>query len=285
MALIGALASSAVLVLIWLLAFHTHIGAQADQSVFMGFAELKRGRVDSIATLIARICDPAPFLLLSAVAVAVAYVRGRPRLALAAAVILIGANATTEVLKPLLAQPRAHWLIHPNMVISSASWPSGHATAAMSLVFALVLAAPTRWRPLVAALGAGFTAAVCYSFLTLSWHYPSDVVGGYLVAVTWTQLVLAGLFALDARRASQALEADPRPLSLRAALTPAVGAVILAAAFAVLVAVARPQAVITFAHLHKTFVLGAAAVGALALALATAMALGIRTSSGSPPAA
>ena len=96
MALIGALASSAVLVLIWLLAFHTHIGAQADQSVFMGFAELKRGRVDSIATLIARICDPAPFLLLSAVAVAVAYVRGRPRLALAAAVILIGANATTD---------------------------------------------------------------------------------------------------------------------------------------------------------------------------------------------
>jgi hypothetical protein len=201
------------------------------------------------------------------------------------AVILLGANATTQALKPLLAQTRAHWLVQSDMVISSASWPSGHATAAMSLTLAFVLAAPARWRPLVAALGAVFAVAVCYSFLTLAWHYPSDVLGGYLVAVTWTQLALAGLFALDARRAGGMLEPTGQTLSLRAALAPPAGAVIAAAVLAGLVALAHPHAVITFAQSHKTFLLGAAGIGALALALATAVMLGVRASSDSPPAA
>ena len=63
-----------------------------------------------------------------------------------------------------------------------ASWPSGHATAAMSFALCAVLAAPARLRPLVAAVGAAFAVAVCYSFLALAWHYPSDVLGGFLVA-------------------------------------------------------------------------------------------------------
>jgi membrane-associated phospholipid phosphatase len=275
-ALIGAAASSAVLALIWLLAFHTHLGGQADQSIFLGFSDLKRPHVDSLASVIAHVCDPGRFLVLAAVAVAIAFARGRARLALAVAAILLGANATTQVLKPLLAQTRPHWMIHSDMLISSASWPSGHATAAMSLTLALVLVAPSRWRPLAAALGAVFAVAVCYSFLTLGWHYPSDVLGGYLVAVTWTQLALGALFALDARRSDRILERDTQPLSLRAALTPAVGAVIGATVLAGLVAVARPHAVIAFVHLHKSFMLGAATIGALGLGLSTAVMLSVR---------
>jgi membrane-associated phospholipid phosphatase len=285
MALIGAGASAAVLALVWLLAFHTHLGAQADQSAFLGFAELQRPRVNSLANLIAHVCDPAPFLGLSAVAVALAFARGRTRLALAVGAVLLGANATTQVLKPLLAAPRAHWMIHAQLPVSGASWPSGHATAAMSLALAFVLVAPARWRPLLAALGAVFAVAVCYSFLTLGWHYPSDVLGGYLVAVTWTQLALAALFALDARRAGGVLDSGAQPLSLRAALTPPAGAVIGAAVLAGLVALARPHAVIAFAHAHKTFVLGAVGIAALALALLTAVMLGVAKGPGSPAAA
>lgn len=284
-ALIGAGASAAALVLVWLLAFHTHAGAQADQSVFLGFAELQRPRVNSLANLIAHLCDPTPFLLLSALVVAIAFARGRARLAIAVGAVLLGANATTELLKPMLAHLHPHGMVPAIVPIHAASWPSGHATAAMSLVLALVLATPARWRPLVAALGAVFAVAVCYSFLTLSWHYPSDVLGGYLVAVTWTQLALAALFALDARRAGTLVDGGRHPLSLRATLTPPAVAMVAASALAVLVALARPHAVITFAHLHKAFVVGAAGIGALALALATAVVLGIRASSGSPPPA
>lgn len=284
MALIGAGAGAAAMLLIWVVAFHTHFGAQADQSVFLGFAQLQRPRVNGVANVIAHLCDPAPFLVLSAAAVALAFARGRARLAIAVATILLGANLTTEILKPLLAQTHPHWMIPAGVPIHPASWPSGHATAAMSLTLALILVAPARRRPLVAAAGAVFVVAVCYSFLTLAWHYPSDVLGGYLVAVTWTQLALAALFALDARRAGRLIEAG-HALSLRAALTPPIAAVIAAAALTIVVALARPHAVISFAHLHKTFLIGAAGIGALALALATAVVLGIRASAGSPSAA
>src|SRR4051794_17497943 len=102
MALIGATAGAMGLVLIWLLAFHTHVGAQADRTVFVGFADLQRPRVNWLAGLIAGICDPAPFLVLSLIVAAIAYARGRARLALAVGAILLGANLTTELLKPLL---------------------------------------------------------------------------------------------------------------------------------------------------------------------------------------
>jgi hypothetical protein len=155
----------------------------------------------------------------------------------------------------------------------------------MSLTLALVLAVPARRRPLVAALGAVFVVAVCYSFLTLSWHYPSDVLGGYLVAVMWTQLALAALFGLDARRARRVVDGGGPSLSLRAVLTPPAVAVLAAAVLAGFVALAHPHAVVTFLHQHKAFVLGAGTIGALALALATALVLGLRASSESRPAA
>ena len=63
----------------------------------------------------------------------------------------------------------------------------------MSLALCAVLAAPPRLRPAVARAMAAFAVAVCYSFLALGWHYPSDVLGGFLVALDWTLLGAAAL--------------------------------------------------------------------------------------------
>ena len=54
-------------------------------------------------------------------------------------------------------------------------------------------AAPARRRPVAATLGALFAVGVSYPFLTLGWYYPSDVLGGFLVAVTWIELAIAGV--------------------------------------------------------------------------------------------
>jgi membrane-associated phospholipid phosphatase len=244
--------------------------------VFVGFAELQRPHVNRLANLIARICDPAPFLVLSATVVAIAFARGRARLALPVGAILLGANLTTELLKPSLALIHPHWMVPAGIPVNPNSWPSGHATAAMSLTLALVLAVPARRRPLVAALGAVFVVAVCYSFLTLSWHYPSDVLGGYLVAVMWAQLALAALFGLDARRARLPAAGDQPALSLRTALGPPAAALSAAVALVGLVAIARPHQVLAFAQLHKLFLLGATTIGALGLALSTMVMLSVR---------
>jgi hypothetical protein len=177
------------------------------------------------------------------------------------------------VLKPLLAQARPDSLLHGIPQIGAVSWPSGHATAAMSFALCAVLGAPSRLRPLVAALGGAFVVAVVYSFLALAWHYPSDVLGGFLVATTWTLLAVAGLLALR----------EPGPVPPSGSKTPAwralgppAAAVVGAGALAVLVAFARPHAVLTFARSHEVFIIGAAAIGLIALALATGLMLAVR---------
>jgi membrane-associated phospholipid phosphatase len=274
-ALIGAGVSLALLALVWLLAFHTGLGRHADQSIFNGFAGLQRPRVDGVAKVVARLCNPLPFLVLAAAVVAMALARRRRRIALAVAVVLVGANATTEVLKPLLAAPRGHWLLSTIATPAAGSWPSGHATAAMSLALALLLAVPARRRPVAGAAGALFAVAVCYSFLTLGWHYPSDVLGGFLVAVTWTQLAVAGVVLADARQARRTPSAR-HSVALRAALAPSAAAVAGVAAVAGLVALSHPHKVISYASDHAAFIVGAAAIAALAFALSTAVMLSIR---------
>jgi membrane-associated phospholipid phosphatase len=275
-ALIGAGISLALLALIWSLAFHTGLGRHADQAIFNGFAGLQRPRVDGLAMFVARLCNPLPFVALAGAIVAVALARRRRRIALAVAVVLVGANATTELLKPLLAAPRAHWLLSTVATPATGSWPSGHATAAMSLALALVLAVPARRRPVAVALGALFAVAVSYSFLTLGWHYPSDVLGGFLVAVIWIQLAVAGVVLADARQACLPAPSARHSVALRAALAPSAAAVAGVAAIAVLVALWRPDKVIGYATGHAAFIVGAAAIAALAFALSTAVMLSIR---------
>jgi membrane-associated phospholipid phosphatase len=274
-ALIGAACGVALLALTWFVAFHIEPVRHADQSILRGFYDLgQRGRVRSLASFVAHLCNPSPYVFFVWVPAFVALLRGRPRLAIAICAILLGANLTTQLLKPLLAEPRLVSGFSGLVPIAAASWPSGHATAAMSLALCSVLAAPPRLRPIVAAVGAAFTVAVCYSFLALGWHYPSDVIGGFLVATTWTLLAVSALMAVQERRPSPARR-SPRP-STAAALGPPAAALFGAVALAILIAVARPHAVVSYARAHEAFMVGAAAIGVVALALATGLMLAVR---------
>ena len=130
-ALLGAAAAVGLLILTWFLAFHVGIAQRADQSIYNGFGNLgQHPRVGSLATFIARLCNPSPYVYLAAVPVAVALVRRRVWVGVAIGAILLGANVTTQLLKPLLAAPRAADLLAGVKPVSPASWPSGHATAA-----------------------------------------------------------------------------------------------------------------------------------------------------------
>jgi len=279
LALIGTGASIGLLVLCWLLAFHVGFAARADVSVLNGFTGLNRGSTRELAYRIADLCSPSPYVYLAAVPVLVALLRRRPRVALAILVILIGANASTEVLKHLLAASRPAPLPDALVAITKGSFPSGHATAAMSLALCCVIAASARWRPWIAALGATFTVAVSYSFLSLGWHYPSDVCAGYLVATTWTLLGIAGLLAVERRRVPG--PADGTRRSVLEALEPSLAAVLGALALVIVVAIARPHTVVSYARFHKGFIVGAVIIAALALILATALVLALRAFSGS----
>jgi membrane-associated phospholipid phosphatase len=275
-ALIGAAAGIALLALTWWVSHYTGVGKHADVSILRGFADLTRPRVDRIATFIADLCNPSRYVFLAAVPVVVALIRRRPRVAVMLTLVLLCANETTQLLKPLLAAPR---LPGPWGIIYDASWPSGHATAAMSLALCAVIAAPARRRPTVAAAMAAFAIAVSYSFLELVWHYPSDVLGGFLVAGTWTLLGVAGLSILEARRVgglSEPVRAPRASFSVGEALAPVALVVGVAVVLMGLILLARPHEVISYVREHGAFVVGACSIGVLGMMLASGLSLMLR---------
>jgi membrane-associated phospholipid phosphatase len=275
LATIGAGVGVALLFVTWFAAFHIGFVERVDQKIFSGFGGLShRPRVNSVANLIAHLCNPKPYVYLAVLPVLLALARRRIRVAVTVSGILLGANVTTELLKPMLAQHRAHSLLGTILPPDAASWPSGHATAAMSLALCLVLASPSRLRPAVATLGAVFSVAVSYSFLTLGWHYPSDVLGGFLVAMTWTLMGVAALYVADARlRGTELVSGDPVPTST--ALGPPAATLLGAVLVAAAVTIARPAAIVSYAKAHETFVIGAVGIGVLALTIATGLALAL----------
>jgi membrane-associated phospholipid phosphatase len=269
LALLGALTGVGLLVLTWFAAFHFGVVERVDASVLRGFVDLRRPVIDGVASVIAKLCDPKPYVCLAAVVVLPALIRRRGRVAVAAAGIMLAANVTTQILKPALGGFHPVALESGGHSVGAGAWPSGHATAAMSLALCAVLVSSARWRPFVAAAGAAFAVAVSFSFLILIWHYPSDVLGGFLVAGTWTLIGVAAVWTADGRSA----RSPAVPLTAREALGPPAAAVLGALALVGLVVLARPHAVIDYARAHTAFVVGAIAIGALSITLATGLML------------
>jgi len=267
----------ALLAVDWVAAFHVGFFEHADQAIYMQFGNLgAHPRVGSLAGRLVSKFDPDPYVYLVVVVVAVALVRGRPWLALAAAAIVLGANVTTELLKHAVASPRPGWLFPGGVSpLPPDSWPSGHSTAAMSLVLAAVLVSPGRLRPAVAALGAALAIGVGYSVLAVGMHYPSDVLGGYLVAATWGLGTVAAL--LGAGRWRQASgQASRERVSIWAALGAPGGVMLAALLLCAALLISHPEVITSYARAHEAFVIGAAGIAALGLAVSTGMLLSVR---------
>jgi membrane-associated phospholipid phosphatase len=184
------------LVLVWALAEHVSALQRRDAVVLHDFTLLSGPRVDRPALFLLHLLNPLQFVLWGVALMAIALARERPRVAVAVLAIMGLAPLTAEILKPLLAHPH---ISVGGVYIGAASWPSGHATAAVALVLSAVLVAPQRLRPLVASIGAVFALAVGFCLLLLAWHMPSDVLGGYLLASLWTALAVAVLRTVDRR--------------------------------------------------------------------------------------
>ena len=197
--LLVALACFIGLVVTGALALALPAAHERDAAMLHGFVGLDRPSVHRAIWVVAHLGDTLPYACAGLLCIAVALARRRGWRALAVACLLAVTGATTQVLKHALAQPRIeHWL--PEQVATN-SWPSGHSTAAMTLALCAVLVAPPALRGVAAMLGGAFAVGVAYAVLVLGWHYPSDVLGGFLVAGLWTSLAVA---VLHRRRGARA---------------------------------------------------------------------------------
>ncbi|MEA2245985.1 MAG: hypothetical protein QOH46_514 [Solirubrobacteraceae bacterium] len=263
--LLVALACLLALGLTGLLALASPGFHERDAAMLHGFMALDRPRVHWLVEALASLADPLPYAVAGLVLAGAAVVQGRKWRAAAVVALLVVTGASTQIVKQLVAQPRVEaWL--PVDQIGDAAWPSGHATAAMTLALCAVLVVPPALRAVTALAGGLFAAGVGYAVIVLAWHYPSDVLGGFLMASTWTALAISGLRVMEERPAGDGVTVEWGP---QIRLWLAAGA---AAFAAVLVLASSRDGVALYAAERPTLVLGAAAIAVLSGALAAGLA-------------
>ena len=266
-----ALASAGAAVAVWLAAFLVPDGRALDAAAMQGFRGVAGPRLEPSIHGVAVLANPMPFVVAGVLLVALALLRRRLLMAAVLPAILLGANITTQVLKPALADPRTIDLGGVASVYAG-SWPSGHSTASMSLALCFVLVVGPRLRPLAAVLGAGYAIAVGYALVALGAHLPSDVLGGYLVAAAFTLLGAAALAALEARHPARAARA-PAPILSVPVLAAAVAALLACAGTVVIVS--APGMTLS-ALQHPSAIAAGAGIAALGLALTAGLAVVLR---------
>ncbi len=193
----AALCTGAFLVML-ALAYGSSEARWLDASALQGFLGLQGGRVSPVTQRLGLLGDPLPVVLAAAVLAAVALARGRPRVALVVLVLVGLTSVSSQALKALLAYPRSDEVVDGARV-DPAAFPSGHATASMALALALMIVVAPRLRPAALIVGSALALAVSFSVISMGWHFPSDVIGGFLLATGWALVLLAGLRTADGR--------------------------------------------------------------------------------------
>lgn len=275
--LLGLAAASVVAAFaVWLAAFHLPGGRALDGRALEAFTGVDRTVLRPRILGLANLADPWPFAVGAVCIVAIALLRRRWLMAAVVPAILLSANLVTQQLKPALADLRILDL-RGELALYPGSWPSGHSTASMSLALCLVLVVGPRLRPLAALVGAGYAIAVGYSLVVLGFHLPSDVLGGYLVAATFTLLGAAALAVAELRwpEAASSSRASPGSsawLSAPGLTRLALGGSVAAAATLAVVAPGAPADVAE----HPVAILAGIGIALLGLALTTGLARVLR---------
>jgi membrane-associated phospholipid phosphatase len=132
------------------------------------------------------------WVLAGALAVLIALAQWRIRDAVFAAALIAGAGGLVLIFKALLANPR----YQPVPVDSDAypwkeAFPSGHSAGSLAWSLAFLSVVPISWRRPTAIVGVVFTLYISFGVLVLNYHYPSDVLGGWLLAAGWWFALLA----------------------------------------------------------------------------------------------
>jgi undecaprenyl-diphosphatase len=139
--------------------------------------------LDSIMLTVTHLADPPFVLLAMIVLVVVLMALKRPRDALFVFVGMGTAIALSQIVKLGFGLARPVYRI-PLVTETTFSYTSGHASASMALVIALiVLTWRTRWQWPVLIAGVIYVLVIAFSRVYLGAHFPSDVWGGWLLTI------------------------------------------------------------------------------------------------------
>jgi membrane-associated phospholipid phosphatase len=257
-------------------AYYWHPGQTLDEEGLAGFVQSRDGWLRPVAWRFTELGNPVQVAAITLVLASFALLRGRPRLAVGVLALVAATSVSSELLKVLLAHPRFPPIF--DYPVGPRALPSGHGTAAMSLAMAGVLVAPRRARWAAAVIGSGLALAVGASVVAVGWHFPSDVIAGYLLATGWALTIFAGLHEVNLRH--PATDRWARTTLARASDRIATGGLALLAVGAAVAAVlgiaayvlADPSGATCVAREHTGFVVVAGGIASSAVALPVALA-------------
>ena len=117
------------------------------------------------------------------------------------ALVALGSTLTSDWLKLFYLRLRPSLVPHLDSVIADQSYPSGHATNAAVVYVLFALLAPPALRPRLLVLAALLTFLTGLSRVMLGVHYPSDVLGGWMLGLAFALLAAEYCQRLSGTRA------------------------------------------------------------------------------------
>ena len=154
------------------------------------------------ASYVTRLGSPEVAALVTALAIGLLCLARRWRSAIYVAITVSTGTVLAFLLKIGFGELRPHHLITDGQaVVLNTTFPSGHATLAALVFFSLAMAAAQeakgghrRWARICAfSLAASVTAAVGATRVYLGVHWPSDVIAGWFLGVTWSAVCRLGV--------------------------------------------------------------------------------------------
>jgi membrane-associated phospholipid phosphatase len=217
--LFAAVLTAATVAAIYLVFVRTSLGQVIDTLAMRG-ADVHHPKVVEVLNKALNGTTLVSLVLVCVVVAAIGILRKRIDLAVGAALMVVAANGSAQLLKDRLTRPNLDDFPAPN------SFPSGHTAAAASVAFALILVLPYAVRGLVALIGAGYVTVIAVATVWAEWHRPSDTVAGLLIVLAWGALISCVLRMLRYRRPGALARVNrvaKVPLLIVGALTGVVG--------------------------------------------------------------
>lgn len=177
---VAGVASLVVLVISYLLAVRTERGQALENAALRGADQV---RDEEFAAANQALGDITVYSLAAAIVLigVVGLARRRLDLAVAGVSIIVVGQVLTQGLKRF-ALPRPD-LVHASEGFTQNSFPSGHTTIAMTVLFAVFIVVPYRWRGLAAFVVLTWAVGIGAYTTTAKWHRFSDTLGADAVAL------------------------------------------------------------------------------------------------------
>lgn len=157
------------------------VGFPAERSMVKAIALREHATPDIVIALVQWVSwlgEPAQRSLALVSFAGLLYWRKRPWATLVMVVAPPFAGATSSLLKEIFSRARPDVVPHLDMV-TSLSFPSGHATNVMAIYLLAALMVAQAQRPLWIGLALLMGLAIGVSRVLLGVHWPSDVLGGW----------------------------------------------------------------------------------------------------------